>query len=91
MRQKTLLLAVLGSALLVSAGVRGALMLGSGPASASQPDQSQKSITVSANGEIEATPDQAIVQVAIVATGNDSTAVREELASDAQSMRTALE
>jgi uncharacterized protein YggE len=91
MRQKTLLLAVLGSALLVSAGVTGALMLGSGPASASQPDQSQKSITVSANGEIEATPDQAIVQVAIVATGNDSTAVREELASDAQSMRTALE
>ncbi|WP_232700391.1 SIMPL domain-containing protein [Halobacterium wangiae] len=91
MRQKTLLLAVLGSALLVSAGVAGALMLGSGSASASQPDRSQKSISVSADGEIEATPDQAVVRVAILATGEDSTTVREELATDAESMRTALE
>ena len=91
MRQKTLLLAVLGSALLVSAGVAGALMLGSGSAAASQPAQSQQSITVSANGEIEASPDQAIVRVAITATGNDSTTVRQDLASSAESMRAALE
>ena len=84
-------MAVLGSALLVSAGVAGALALGSGSAAASQPDQSGKSITVSANGQVEATPDQAIVRVAVTATGDDSTAVREELASGAESLRSALE
>jgi uncharacterized protein YggE len=91
MRQRTLLMAVLGAVLLVSAGVGGALMFGSGSASASQPDQGQKSITVSANGEIETSPDQAVVRVAVTATGNDSTVVREELASGAESMRTALD
>jgi uncharacterized protein YggE len=91
MRQKTLLLAVLGAALLVTAGVAGALTLGSGSASAGQPAPSEQSITVSADGEVEAQPDQAVVRVAVTATGEDSTSVRNELGERSDSMRTALE
>lgn len=90
MRQKTVLIAVLASALLVSAGVVGALAFGSGAATAGQSGPGEKSVSVSATGQIEAKPDQAIVRVAITATGNDSTAVREELAEQAESMRSAL-
>lgn len=91
MQQQQVLTAVLAAALLVAAGVAGAVVLGSGPAAAGPSDAGEKAITVSANGQIEATPDQAIVRVAITATGNDSTAVREELASETQSLQTALE
>ena len=89
MDSKTALSAVLVAGLLVAAGVAGATVLGTGPASASQPTDS-KSITVSASGDVEATPDQAVVRVAVTATGNDSTAVREELASNVESVRDAL-
>lgn len=91
MQQKTLVLAVLGSALLVSASVAGALALGSGSAAADQPASSEKSITVSANGQVEAAPDQAVVRVAVTATGNDSTTVREDVAADAETLQSALE
>lgn len=91
MRQKTLLIAVLGTALLVTAGVAGALTLGSGSAAADQPDAAEKSVSVTATGEIEAQPDQAVVQVAVTATGNDSTTVREEIATQAESLRSALQ
>jgi uncharacterized protein YggE len=90
MRQKTLLIAVLGTALLVTAGVAGALTLSSGSATANQSTSGEKSVGVSATGEIEAQPDQAIVRVAVTATGNDSTAVREELASQTESLRSSL-
>jgi len=89
MDSKTALSAVLVAGLLVAAGVAGATVLGAGPASASQPTES-KSITVSASGDVEATPDQAVVRVAVEATGNDSTEVREELASDVDAVRAAL-
>jgi hypothetical protein len=89
MESKTALSAVLVAGLLVAAGVAGATVLGAGPASASQPTDS-KSITVSASGDVEATPDQAVVRVAVTATGNDSTTVREELASNVESVRDAL-
>lgn len=91
MESKTALSAVLVAGLLVAAGVAGAVALGAGPASANQPADSSKSITVSASGDVEATPDQAVVRVAVTATGNDSTAVREALADDVQSVRDALE
>ena len=89
MEPKNALSAVLVAGLLVAAGVAGATALGAGPASASQPTDS-KSITVSASGDVEATPDQAVVRVAVTATGNDSTAVREALASNVESVREAL-
>jgi len=95
MNSRTALGAVLVAGLLVAAGVAGAAALGTGPASAQSQQQQQadssKSITVSASGDVEATPDQAVVRVAVTATGNDSTAVRESLASDVQSVRDALE
>lgn len=91
MRQQTVLLAVLGTALLVTAGVAGALTLGSGSATADQAAPSDQSITVSADGEVEAEPDQAIVRVTVTATGNDSTAVRNEMAERSASMQSALE
>lgn len=90
MRQKTLLLAVLATALLVTAGVAGALTLGSGSASAGQTAPSEQSITVSANGEVEAQPDQAVVRVAVTATGEDSTTVRNEIGEKSDSVRNAL-
>lgn len=91
MHQQKVLTAVLAAALLVAAGVAGAVVLGSGPAAAGPSDPGEKSITVSASGQIETTPDQAVVRVAITATGNDSTAVREELASQTRSLQNALE
>lgn len=91
MEQKSLLIAVLGTALLVTAGVAGALTLGSGPADAGQAAPAEQSITVSANGEVEAQPDQAIVRVAITATGENSTTVRNEIAEQSDSVRAALE
>jgi uncharacterized protein YggE len=91
MRQQTLLVAVLGTALLVTAGVAGALALGSSPATADRATPAEQSITVSASGEVEASPDQAVVRVAVTATGNDSTAVRDDIATRAESLRSALE
>lgn len=91
MKQKTLLLAVLATALLVTAGVAGALTLGSGSAAAGQAAPSDQSITVSADGEVEAEPDQAVVRVAVTATGEDSTTVRNEIAEKSDSVRSALE
>lgn len=90
MRQQTLLLAVLGTALLVTAGVAGALTLGSGSATAGQAAPDGQSITVSADGTVEASPDQAVVRVAVTATGNDSSAVRDEIAARSEEMRAAL-
>jgi len=91
MRQQTLVLAVLGTALVVTAGVAGALTLGSGSATAGQAAPDEQSITVSADGTVEASPDQAVVRVAVTATGNDSSAVRDEVADRAETMQSALE
>ncbi|WP_089649643.1 SIMPL domain-containing protein [Halobacterium hubeiense] len=91
MRQQTLVLAVLGTALVVTAGVAGALTLGSGSATAGQAAPDEQSITVSADGTVEASPDQAVVRVAVTATGNDSSAVRDEIAERAETMQSALE
>jgi uncharacterized protein YggE len=90
MHRNTVLTAVLAAGLLVAAGAVGALAFGSSPAAATGPADTGQSITVSADGEIEAQPDQAVVQVAITATGNDSTAVRETLAADTETLRDAL-
>ncbi|MUV61247.1 SIMPL domain-containing protein [Halobacterium sp. CBA1126] len=91
MRQQTLLLAVLGTALLVTAGVAGALTLGSGAAAAGEAAPDGQSVTVSADGSVEAEPDQAVVRVAVTATGNDSSAVRDEMAARVDEMQSALE
>lgn len=90
MNQKTLLLAVLGAAVLVTASVAGALTLGAGNAAAAGPSDSGQSITVSASGTVEAEPNQAILRVAVTASGDDASAVRDQLATDAEALVEAL-
>ncbi|MCF2207993.1 SIMPL domain-containing protein [Halobacterium salinarum] len=78
------------AAVLVVAGIAGATALGMGPASADTHTTDSKAITVSAAGTVDATANQAVIDVAVTASGNDSTAVRESLAADVQSVRDAL-
>ena len=89
------LLATVGLALLlVTAGCAGTL----NPAESAnaQADQSNRTdrggetISVSASGQAEADPDQAVLQVAVLASGDDANAVRERLAENATRMREAL-
>ncbi|MCF2164581.1 SIMPL domain-containing protein, partial [Halobacterium salinarum] len=70
------------AAVLVVAGIAGATALGMGPASADTHTTDSKAITVSAAGTVDATANQAVIDVAVTASGNDSTAVRESLAAD---------
>lgn len=58
-------------------------------ASSHLPDQS-RSISVSAAGSAQTSPDQVTVAVSVVATGSDAPAVRQRLAEDASRMRSAL-
>lgn len=52
---------------------------------------SAKSITVSASGTAETSPDQAVVLVAVVVVDEDASIVREQLAENASRLRAALE
>lgn len=47
-------------------------------------------IHVSASGQVEAEPDEAILQVAVVATAEDATTARDRLAANVSTMREAL-
>ena len=93
------ILAVVGVAfLLVTAGCAGSL----GPTDANaqvqqqteqterQADGGGKTISVSASGQAEAEPDQAVLRVAVLARGDTANAVREQLAGNATQMREAL-
>ncbi|WP_135852329.1 SIMPL domain-containing protein [Halorussus salinus] len=89
------LLATVGVALLlVTAGCAGGLNpAASANAQTDQTNQSDnggESISVSASGQAEADPDQAVLQVAVLASGDDANAVRERLAENATRMREAL-
>lgn len=52
--------------------------------------ESTRTIRVSASGEAEAEPDLAIIDVGVVATGNDAESVRSELASRSAEVRDAI-
>ncbi|UPW02159.1 SIMPL domain-containing protein [Halorussus gelatinilyticus] len=90
------LLATVGVALLlVTAGCAGSL----NPAASAnaQTDQTNgtdrsgnSTISVSASGQVEAEPDQAVLQVAVLASGDDANAVREQVAQNVTRMREAL-
>jgi len=93
-RSKTTLVgAVVVAALLATAGIAGAVVTGN---SSSQPDaQTQdapdsNTITVTGTGQVQAQADSATVEVAVVATGDDIGSVREDLAENVSSMRSAL-
>lgn len=53
-------------------------------------DTGGKTISVSASGEAEAEPDQAVLRVAVLARGDDANAVREQIAENVTQMREAL-
>lgn len=81
---------VLGAAL-VGAGV---VVAGAGDAGATATESGQASngrtITVSAAGEADAAPDEAVVRVSIEATADDPTVARRRVAENASSMREAI-
>lgn len=66
---------------------------GDGPPEARQAPNATANPTtvrVSAVGTVEADPDQAVLRVAVTATATNATAVRDRLAANASSMRSAL-
>lgn len=83
--------------LLLSAGCLGAVT-GSENANVVQPSADaagpsaadQTTVQVSADGQVGADPDQAVVRVAVVATGKDAATARQRLAENASQMRDAL-
>jgi hypothetical protein len=83
---KTVVATIAVAALLVTAGCAGSL---DGTAAASQP-AGESTIQVSATGQAQAEPDQAILRVAVVATADDASTVREQLANNVSTMRAAL-
>jgi len=89
MRHNALLAA--GVAALVVAATAGAVAFATDDAQPSGASSTDRTISVSATGTVDADPDQAVVRVAVRATGNDSEAVRSTLAADADSLRGALD
>ncbi|MFB6087773.1 MAG: SIMPL domain-containing protein [Haloarculaceae archaeon] len=80
--------AVVLATVLATAGAAGVVTAGS----STQADaQSNKTIQVSAAGQVQAQADRAVVRVAVVATGDDIETVREHLATNASSMQKALQ
>jgi uncharacterized protein YggE len=82
-----------GVAALVVLAAVGALTLGLGTAGADSPGASttDRSITVSATGDASATPDEAVVGLAVTAAGDDPGTVRDELVTGAEDLRRALD
>ncbi|WP_137284004.1 SIMPL domain-containing protein [Halorussus salinisoli] len=77
--------------LLLTAGCVGSLAPTSdATAQTQQADRGGETISVSATGQAEAEPDQAVLQVAVLARGDDANAVRTQLAENATQMREAL-
>ncbi|MFO7833759.1 MAG: SIMPL domain-containing protein [Halohasta sp.] len=54
-------------------------------------DGDERTITVSKSGEVTAEPDMAVVRAAVEATGDDQTAVRDELSQRADRLTEALQ
>lgn len=89
MRDKTL--ATVGVALLlVTAGCAGGFASTDQAGPQQSSDEGDSTISVAATGQAAASPDQAIVQVAVVARADDANQVRESLAENDSRMREAL-
>ena len=82
------------AAVLVTAGIAGALTTGApvqheqAPAGAQA--QMSDTISVSGNGQVQATADRAVVRLTVLATGDDIGVVREQLSENTSQMRDAL-
>ncbi|MFQ3319804.1 MAG: hypothetical protein ACI8UR_002426 [Natronomonas sp.] len=88
MSRDKLSILVVVTALLAVAMVGAALVA---PIGAEDPDaNSNRTITVDATGDASAAPDKAVVRVAVTATGDNASAVRNDLAAGADSLRANL-
>lgn len=56
----------------------------------SPPDEPSRTIRIAASGEVQTQPDQAILRVAVEATGDNASTVRQRLAENVSTMREAL-
>lgn len=90
--RSTLAGAAVVAALLVTAGIGGAITSGAAPGNVDAQTQQQMSdtIAVSGSGTVQAEADRAVVRVGAIATGDDISAVREDLSENASGMRDAL-
>lgn len=84
-------LAIIGIAALLVIGGVAIGGLGSAGAQSTDDSPADRTITVSATGSAEASPDQAVVHIAVTAEGDDAAQVRNTLATDAEELRTALD
>jgi uncharacterized protein YggE len=85
--------AAIGLAGLLVLATAGAVVGGLGTAGAATPEEApaDRTITVSATGGADASPDQAVVRVAVTAAGDDPAAVRDTLESGAADLRDSLD
>ncbi|WP_433623271.1 SIMPL domain-containing protein [Halomicrococcus sp. NG-SE-24] len=86
MRPRRALVAALGVAVLLSAVGGGA----TGGATRAENGTDATTIRVSGAGDVEADPNQAVLEVAVVQTADDADAVRRGLAANVSEMRRAL-
>jgi len=93
MTRKRLVATLLTAALLVTAGCAGGIGSADDAANddAAQQSQPDRTVSVSASGEVTADPDRAVLDVAVEATDEDPETVRQRLAENASQMRSALE
>lgn len=83
--------AVIGLAAILVVATAAIVGMGAAGAQSSADSPGQQSIAVSATGSDEASPNQAVVRVSVTAEADDSATVRDELATGAQELRTALD
>ena len=85
---------LLGTVLVLAAGVLGVVALGTVGADTSDqqlPNETNSTIHVSGSGSATAAPDQGVVRVTLSAEGDDIEALTDELATEAEALRDALD
>lgn len=85
MHRRHALAVVALAAITVTAGCAGALAQEDGP-----PSDAERTVTVTATGEVTAEADQAVVQVSVVARGDTAEVARARLAANVSTMRAGL-
>jgi uncharacterized protein YggE len=85
-------LVIAGVAAVLVLATAGAVATGLGTAGAQSTVQpADQSISVTATGSADTSPDRAVIRVAATAQGNSSAAVRDALAANSEALRTALD